>query len=277
MYLISDIFSKNSKRYTGIFALDEHANIKGETGMNLAEHEWAELVNVLPKIINSLRNISDSTGRPSKRKLSYSSDEEGLAGFRLYQVKYFLDGEPIKSIPIKEYYSYEKAELAMDQYKPVAGVDYPKESTGEITSQVIPVFKAPPSDTLLMKVLYVAKLRHLIEKYKVQDCSACLNGSDSQADHTVMGNCLDETFDFINHYLDKAMESVSAIDLMMMFDSAYKMLTVDPIKSKPYALAAKAYLSRIELVKSLIDYNKFPIYLRELATDELKNNKVINI
>ena len=268
MHLVSQIFPFNKKRYTGMFALEFDDSIEKKSGVNMEDYEWAEFTNQFPKNKQALKDRESNQKRPTKRKLSYasSSEEEDIIDFEVYQLKYFVDGEELKSFPVQEYYSEEKAKLAQKRIKLTPGVDYANVD-GKVTSEISSIPRAPPTEVFLMKFLYVTYLKEIIENMRKKECSACLLESDSQSDHMAPGNCLDESFDYYTHFMQRAMDKVFDTDLMILFGNALKCLNIDPIRSKPYACAAKAYLNKDDLVDMLNSFEGFPMYLRDLVSN----------
>jgi len=266
MYLISDIFHVNKKRYTGIFSIDINNRIDGSTGMNFDHLEWLQLMNIYPKIKQILYSVDDNKSVPVKRKLSY--DE--TMNFQLYQTKYFVDGEEFQGIKPKEYYSEEQARIQGMKECPVAGIDF-KDVLGKVELKINPVDKSPPEHYELMQAIYVLLLKKKILALTEENCPGCAINSPSQVDHLEKG-CQDEEFNHVVFYIDSAIAAVKTIDLDDIFCKCRKEMNLTPVISKPYAISAQKYLSPTSLIQHISEFeSKVPLYIQNLLTVVVPN------
>ena len=264
MFLVSNIFHKNNQRYTGVWNVDK--NGKMTNGMNLEEHEWAELMNNFSKIKSVLGKQVNNYKKSCKRALDYN-DHDDDEYVELFQVIYYLGKDVYKYSTPKEYRSMKSAEIGAEKNKPVEGDDFDF-NTGKITYKIKPITKLPPLPTTLMQVLYYYLLQIEVQKVKEEKCEGCNIEHGSQIEHLGPKGCLNPDEDLLFENTHDAKKRIGEHQLIVLFDTAMKKLKCSPICTFPYATSAKTFLS----VKDFIDMKKnedilFFGYLKDLALE----------
>ena len=238
MYLVSSIFRANKQRYTGIFALDFDDRIIGKTGINLEEHEWAQLLNVFSKIKAHLTK-SRVNDKACKRMLNYDDTETEF--LHLYRVKFYVNDELYTKSPSLEYNSLKKAETGVETYIPI--IQEEKGNLGKkITHKIVPFTRLPPLPAHLMQILYYHLVKQETEKIRIENCTACEIDSPQQKDHMISGNCMDIENPFERENTIAAMKRFDVYQLTKLFEVAQKELGCIQTNGFQYAIAAKEYI-----------------------------------
>ena len=198
MYICSDHWGEYLKRYTSIHAFNIMGGVKPLTGVNLDEDEWAMLTSNFDSIKdflggnqNALRNV-------------FIPPKEIDERVKVYRAEWYLKGKLVndKKLSKQEFYTREAAELDAMGRKPVRGVDYDGKD-GEPEIKINFDLRMPPEDTDLMNLVLVESLNKSIAAESKAHCEACRVNSDSQFDHFKSGNCLDDTYDHLDHIVNQ--------------------------------------------------------------------------
>ena len=233
-YLSTTLWGKQQARYTGIHAFHIFGSVKPLTGINLSDPEWDTLVENFSKVKDLLNGKQVNL---SLCKRSFDSEET----IKMYAGKWMLGGKAINPNP-KEFFSEQEALFHARERVPIPGRDY-KQSEGTPEIRVECITKSPPKPTDLMSIVFAYHFNEKIQAVVKENCEACRINSDSQFDHCRPGNCLDETFDFVQQYGDAAREKIKSYDLMNVFDAVRSKIGAKPILSKQLAKAAVAWIS----------------------------------
>ena len=243
LYLVSSIWGDDQRRYTGIHGFNLAGQVKPCTGVNLDWVEWSMLVENFTAVKDALKG-ADVDLSQCKRSFDFEDN------IKMYGGKWFVDGRCVDNLPPVLYYSEEDAVKALDNVKPVKGVDYPEKGPDpELRMEC--VSKPEPDTSLLMNLILVHVVNCKILQLTKKNCEACQIGSDSQIDHCKPGNCLDETMDRIDVYYKQAKESVQVNELMYVFDEVRRLIGVRPVFSRLIAKCAIVWISDDQIISQM--------------------------
>ena len=246
VHLMSNIWGGLQKRYTGIHSIDTDGKVLPMTGVNLEDGEWDVLVENFSKIKDFLKG-NDVEFVGTKRKYDYDTTA------KMYVVRWYLHGKEVKTgVEPTEYFTEQDAIADSNRTEPSAGVHYPVDEGGDIPSVAVEVVHRPfPEETLMMYVILLCSAYDKIEAVKKQECEACQVNSDSQYDHFKPGNCLDDTYDFLEVNIEKVKKQLKVHELKQIFDRVRRKIGAPAMYSRLLAKCAIEYIESDKIVRAL--------------------------
>ena len=235
MFLISNVWTYNNQRYTGIHQVNGLSYVASNSGVNLDDNEWSVLMDNFQAVKDLLR------GRKAqlwgvKRKFEESDT------IRVFSPKLSIGMKELIMGPSVDYFSEDDACNAGMAMEPQESCDFPKGS-GIPMLQIMEDECEPMGAVDMMYLIFLLVIDKKIAK-KVKDaCKACQVNSDSQADHCKNGNCLDEGFDYAEMYHKQVKSELSSCKRVNVFDTTRAKMKAKPINSKCLATAALKWVS----------------------------------
>ena len=245
MFLISNVWSYNKQRYTGIHQVNGLNYVTSNSGVNLDDDEWSVLMDNF-SAVKDLLHGKKAQLRGVKRKFEESDS------ITVFTPKWFIGMKELVTGPSVDYFSEDDARNAGMAMEPQEGRDFPKGS-GIPILQIMEDEREPMNPADMMYLIFLFVIDKKIAKKIKDDCEACQVGSDSQADHCKSGNCLDEGFDYTDMYHKQVKSEVSSYELVNVFDATRAKMKAKPINSKCLATAALKWLSDNTILKDLQD------------------------
>ena len=243
MFLISNVWSYNKQRYTGIHQVNNLNYVISTSGVNLDDDEWSVLMDNFQGIKDIL-NCKKAHLCGVKRKCDMNDE------VTVYTPKWFLGMKPMDTGPLVDYYSEDDARNAGMAVEPQQGRDYLK-GTGVPMLEIVEHQRKPMDEVDMMYLIFLYVIDRKIQQKAKDQCEACRVRSDSQSDHCKSGNCLDEEFDFIEMFLKDVKKDLSACDLVNIFDVTCMQMNVKPVNSKLLAQAAMKWVPEDLILKDL--------------------------
>ena len=235
MFLISNVWTYNKQRYTGIHQVNGLNYVASNSGVNLDDDEWSVLMDNF-QAVKDLLSGKKAQLRGVKRKFEESDT------ITVFTPKWFIGMKELIMGPSVDHFSEDDARNAGMAMEPQEGRDFPKGS-GIPMLQIMEDEREPMDAVDMMYLIFLFVMDKKIAK-KVKDaCKACQVDSDSQADHCKNGNCLDEGFDYAEMYYKQVKSELSSCELVNVFDATRARMKAKPINSKCLATAALKWLS----------------------------------
>ena len=261
MYLLSNVFGDNDKRYTGIHAFFLNGGIVPNSGVNLDEPEWKTLLSNFQLFKDFIKG-KKVEGSQIKH---YEQPERETC--KMYIAEWVLDGDTLKcSYPTTPTFSKEAAELYGKLKAPVAGKDYDVEN-GEPELRVRAVRNVPPTDLQIMYTVLLEAVQQSLNVVLKRGCEACAVQSEIKDDHQEMGNCLETDPDFLKDCIAKAMLDIPVVVLVTIFSKVRSAIGLKPVFAKQLADAALAWNSAEKLQHHLSDATWSEGALRQLVQE----------
>lgn len=228
-YLISSIFCKNNKRYTGIHELTDDERIAYNTGVNLENSEWSKLTVNFHKVMEFLgKRHTNVEVRPRKRAVDFDCNTSNV---KMYTWVWQLDGKDVQmDATSSQFYCEDFARSEAQKYFPDKLFN-----EGDLSCKIKSFSVPTPESTEIMKIVYLKQLFNQIHK---------LQESDKESDS------LEEVEKFEKHF-GEAKANIKCSDLISMFDECRKNMGARPVLAQALAKAAKAYLSDSTLKSNL--------------------------
>lgn len=256
---MSNIWGGLQKRYTGIHCVDLDGRVMPMTGVNLEDHEWDVLVENFSKIKDQMNGKNVEFGGV---KRTHDFD----ATVQMFVMKWYLNGKEIDTgVETIEYFTESEASLDTLRTQPEAGKHFTAES--DIPSCVIETVRRPvPEETLLMYLILLYVAERKMEEARQMDCEACRIDSGSQYDHFNPGNCLDDTFDFLELNIERIRKEIKVYMLKGIFDCVRRNIGAPPIFSRLLAKSAFEYIEPDTIVRELKSQTSFKAHKALVST-----------
>lgn len=244
VHLMSNIWGGLQKRYTGVHSIDVEGRVMPMTGVNLEDHEWDVVMENFSKIKDLLKGKNVEFAG-IKRTHDFDTT------VKMYVMKWFLNGKEIDTGVEKiEWFTEDEANRDTLRTEPKLGKHY--ETGGDTPSCVIETVRRPvPEETLLMYLVLLCCVERKMEEERQMNCTACHIDSGSQYDHFSPGNCLDDTFDFIDLNIEKVKNKIKVHNLKTIFDKVLRNIEAPPIFSRLMAKCALEYIESDTIVREL--------------------------
>ena len=235
MFLISNVWTYNNQRYTGIHQVNGLNYVASNSGVNLDDDEWSVLMDNFQAVKDLLRGRKAQL-RGVKRKFEESDT------ITVFTPKWFIGMKELIMGPSVDYFSEDDARNAGMAMEPQEGRDFPKGS-GIPILQIMEDEREPMDAVDMMYLILLFVMDKKIAKKVKDECEACQVDSDSQADHCKTGNCLDEGFDYADMYHKQVKSGLNSCELVNVFDATRVKMKAKPINSKSLATAALKWVS----------------------------------
>lgn len=261
MYFVSSIWERNNVRYSGIHELDDSASIIRNTGVNLDNYEWTNIMRKTDTISAAL--FGSQTVKGEKRNSPKNEVQMWTYKWSVNEVD-VVDDHPL------HFFSEQDARKNAEAKKPLG------KKSDKIQLHVSSEFKVRPRETLQMKMVVIEVVRNLIHEYKLQSCEGCQNDpvSPGQKSHMGDGGCLDPTVS-TNDIAAEVWKVLKPEDLMVVYNAVCRHLCVSPHGSGLLAAAAIEW-SCTDRISDIID----GIYPPQKSADETSldvNQPLLNI
>ena len=243
MFLISNVWTYNKQRYTGIHQVNGLNYVISNTGVNLDDDEWSVL-------IDNFEAIKDILGGKKAQLRGVKRKYETIQNITVYTPKWFIGMKEMNHAPSADYFSDEEARAAGMAIEPLEGRDFPK-GDGIPMMQIMVHEREPMNAVDMMYLIFLYVLDSKIQQKVKDQCEACQVESDSQFDHCQTGNCLDDGFDYVDMFLKEVKADLSSYELVNVFDSAREKIKAKPMNSKHLAEAAIKWVADDLLLKDL--------------------------
>ena len=264
VYLDSKLWGENRLRYTGVHTFTPTGGIVANTGVNLSESEWDTLV-------ENFHLLKELLGGKSVNVAAFKRPHDFYESVKMYVASWYLNGKPLSlATAPREFFHQEAALKEAREREPQPGKDYDSKE-GEPEIQLDCMFRPPPEDTTIMRVVLETLVNEKITALMKKNCEGCRVDSPSQVDHCRSGGCEDVEIDHVDVYFDDAMKDVQLYEMMNLFDCTRKNLRLKPILAKQLAKGALAFIPKSELKEraSYADPKNVPLGL--IVKDALKN------
>lgn len=233
MYFVSSIWSKNGIRYSGIHKLNDNSEIISGTGLNLDNYEWNNIMRKVDDI-----NIALYGSQAMKGEKRSSPENEVL----VWSASWYLNGEEVETLPYKmEFFSEEDAKSFGETSRPKK-----KLNRGEkLEMKVSSIYRKRPEETTQMKMALVELAIGAINWCKYKACEACQLDPPAQGQrpHMKSGGCMDEEGDAILDYLGDVWGEILVEDLVAVYNTVCRSLSIPPQGSVFLAKAALQWIA----------------------------------
>lgn len=240
IYFVSSIWEKNKYRYSGIHELNERGEIIPNTGINLDNYEWAQIMENVSEIDAAIYGRQVQKGV----KRNAPSDE-----IQMWSYQWISTGKPPANSLQLWFFTQDEARKHADMNKPTGkGKD---KSKLELLSE----YRSRPSAALQMSMAMYNLIIIAITRLKEKRCKGCqmTPPAEGQALHSE-GGCLDYENGLFEVVTD-CYEFVKVEDLEQLYNSVCRLIGVSPQGSTCLARAALEWITP-ERVTSVLEQMK---------------------
>ena len=205
-HLTLEKFSGNGIWYTGFHDISPCGTIIPMTGMNFAEGEWDQQVELSDDINLALKEETVEN-KGVKRDVN---GREVVREVLMYKWKWVLGKKKLIESDVG-FFSEEDCKADASSHTP----------DSEKASLLVETFWAPPPKKFLhMHVVFLHIFKTFIDRLVKDRCQGCKVEAMSQKDHMDVSGCLVEDVDYTVEYCEEALQKILPSDLVTLYEKS---------------------------------------------------------
>ena len=259
-YLVSSVWERNNIRYSGIHRLNDKGDIIPQTGLNMDNYEWNNIMEKAEEINFALYGGHANKGGRNgggNEVLTWSYDYY-LNGMKVE--RWVRNGQTVKFFSEKDARRYGEDDCPK--------VDVKK--TDKLEMRISEEYSPRPNPVDQMELVYFTFLQNGVRMYRMKKCAACQlsPSAPDQKSHMAEGGCLDDIDESdISDYVNCLTFHMKPEYLVPVYNTVCRQLGISPQGS---AVLAEAIIEWFPLdkMKVILERDQILGHGPESNTDE---------